>query len=128
MVEYDTVVFKSKIRCAGCGKNFWRTTNGQRWYKQPCWFCGGCRGKSGAKSLAADVLKALTAEALRLGEFDGAAFAEQIDHIEALPGRVLVYHLKDGTKVRKEWTPKKKGVNHIYDGRRYGKCRKINPK
>lgn len=127
MNEYDTVVFKSKIHCAGCGKNFWRTTNGRRWYKQPYWICGGCKGKSGVKNIAEDILKALTAEALGLEAFDGADFAEQIDHIEALPERVLVYHFNDGTEVRKEWQPKKKGVNHFYDGRRYGKCRKINP-
>ena len=71
------------------------------------WRCSGCNG---CLSLREDILKTITSEVLQQGEFDDAAFLEQISCIEVDANDTLRYVFYDGhTEERQYVTPPKLG-------------------
>ena len=91
----DISCFTTKIKCAECGNNYRRQTRrkstGEKYYLFACATTNTC----GNKCIHEDTLKELAAEALGLSEFDDAAFADQIDHVDIAPGGHITFVFKD---------------------------------
>ena len=95
--------FTKKIKCLRCGLNYRRATRKDVHH----WRCSGCNG---CLSLREDILKTITSEVLQQGEFDDAAFLEQISCIEVDANDTLRYVFYDGhTEERQYVTPPKPG-------------------
>ena len=90
--------FTSKIKCVHCGTNFRRCTQPSRDGKSFYWRCPTGNKPCETTGMREERLQALASEVLGLNEFDAAAFSEQIDHIDVLPGMELEFHFKDGRK------------------------------
>lgn len=95
--------FTGMMACAGCGKTYRRkvTKTG------PVWICPtyNFKGKSfcPAKAVPENILYATTARALDLDCFDEVIFRDAVHKIVVQNGNVLVYHLTDGTEIKKAW-------------------------
>jgi hypothetical protein len=120
---YAGLPFRKMITCGACGQKFHHSVAGRKWWRQPCWKCGGRGSRNAVKCkvgmIPEDILMSVTAEVLGLAEFDGAVFAERVAEIRVPEHRTLVFVFKDGTEVRRQWQAKKHGRKHDYDGRRY---------
>lgn len=55
--------------------------------------------------LREDLLKAMISEVLDTEDFDEGVFRERIGHIDVLSASEIVFCLKDGTAVSREWIP-----------------------
>ena len=50
-----------------------------------------------------DILERVTADALKLKEFDEAVFRTKVDHIDVFNDSRLIYYFKDGEIIEKSW-------------------------
>lgn len=96
-------VFSGKIQCGKCGKNYKR--RGKPNHKG--WNCSTFIQK-GAKHcrtsvIPEDILCEVSAEVLGIPTFDEQTFTEKVVGITAEDNHILVFHLVNGTEVRKEW-------------------------
>jgi len=64
----------------------------------------GC-GHSGIEE---NLLKSISAEVLEIEGFDEAVFTEKVDHISVISNSELVFNLKDGRKVTRQWQFKRR--------------------
>lgn len=96
-------VFTGLIRCPKCGGNYKRVTSNS----SVGWNCATYQrlGKSHCfgKKIPDDTLRQVTADALGLSAFEPDAVSALIHHIEVLEPNRLIYILKDGRVVEREW-------------------------
>jgi len=112
--EYETFVFKSKIKCCICGHIYWRTYNGSKWWKHRAWKCSGKQKNGGSchsHEIAEEDLVKITNEVLGLDAFDGEVFKEKVERINVLEGRTLAYIFYDGSIVSRQWKVHRNGRN-----------------
>ena len=102
---YQTSVFTGKITCGHCGKHYRRVTVRGKSH----WNCRTFQneGKSAcpAKAIPEDILRELTAGVLGTVSFDQALFDERIDHLLVAEAHQLIFFMKDGTRIVRNWQP-----------------------
>lgn len=111
-----TSALTSKIKCGNCGASFRRKSEprkGNRKYY--VWMCATKEKKGvalcSAKTIPENTFKKVCAEVLGLVEFDENKFSAKVSLVTVPKDHMLVFHLKDGTKVTKTWkTVSKKDV------------------
>ena len=129
----QTSALTGKIRCPYCGKNYRRktTTGGVKW----CCTTFNTLGKAAcpeSKMVPEGTLLNAICQVMVTDEFDPAAFAKQVDHIDACKGNILKFFFKDGwiwefewnDRSRSEsWTPemRKAAAEYGRRGRKHGK-------
>lgn len=121
--SYDAMAFRKLIKCGCCGRNFIHATNGQKWWKQNVWRCGGHDRRVSpdgciSKDIPEDILIKLTCGVLGLKEFDGEAVQELIEEIRVPEHHTVIFIMKNGSRVIRLWESKKKGPKPDCDGRR----------
>ncbi len=93
--------FSGKIVCANCGKHYRRRTTSTRIF----WVCSTFKtqgkAKCPSKQIPEDALYAITAEVL--GSCNETLIYDKISEIRALKDNTLEFHLKDGSKIIKQW-------------------------
>lgn len=96
-------VFTGLIRCPKCGKSYKRiTSNGSHgWNCTTYWESG--KSHCFGKKIPEDTLRQVTADALGLSVFEPGAVTALIHHIDVPEPNRLIYVLKDGTMVEREW-------------------------
>jgi len=100
--------FTCKIGCSKCGQNLRRNTSTRvSGEKARHWRCppGNSCGHSG---LEENLLKSISAEVLGTDEFDEAAFTDRVDRITVVSNEELIFHLKDGSEVARQWQFKRR--------------------
>ena len=92
------------IHCGICGHNYRRKTARVRML----WCCKtfNTRGKKycASKAIPEETIRSACSQVLGLSEYDPAAVTERIDHIDAMPDNVLIFHLRDGSTQNVSWT------------------------
>lgn len=98
-----TSCFTSKIQCAKCGKVYRRHSHKRVNDSVVNWECRTTsdKGKSycDAKRLPEAALIESCCAVLGLDEFDERVFSERVDAVIVHPGKLLIFQMKDGTKV-----------------------------
>jgi hypothetical protein len=51
-----------------------------------------------------DILEKVTADVLKLKEFDEAIFRAKVDHIDVFNDSRLIYHFKSGETIEQSWS------------------------
>lgn len=100
--------FTSKIVCGICGKKY-RHKNKQGSITWGCstYFKYG-KDNCPSKQIPENILISLSTEVLEIKEFDEIIFKERIEEIQVLYSNVLIFVLRDGNLVKKEWKCKSK--------------------
>ena len=100
--------YSGKIGCSKCGQNLRRNTStrvsGEKAHHWRCPPHNNC-GHSG---LEENLLKSISADVLGIDEFDEAAFTDKVDRITVVSNEELIFHLKDGSKVTRQWQFKRR--------------------
>ena len=98
--------FSGMIQCGHCGRKFKRVVCHGKPYWQCTTYLRNGKAACPAKQIPENILLALSAHALGLAVFDGAAFAKQIQELRIpSPDRVgFVFH--DGHIVERVWQDK----------------------
>ena len=100
--------FSCKIGCSKCGQNLRRNTStrvsGEKAHHWRCPPHNNC-GHSG---LEENLLKSISADVLGIDEFDEAAFTDKVDRITVVSNEELIFHLKDGSEVTRQWQFKRR--------------------
>lgn len=103
----NTSCFTGIIKCGICGKSY---THVKRKYKGECheyWTCESHKGKGtncGAYgSVPQPVLEEICATILGTDSFNKNTFFQQVKKIVVPAYKVLVFHLKDGRIIEKQW-------------------------
>lgn len=95
--------FTCKISCSKCGKNLHRNTStlvsGEKARHWRCPAYSNC----GHNGLEETLLKTISADVLGIDEFDEAVFIDRIDHITVVSNQELLFHLKDGSEIMRQW-------------------------
>lgn len=98
--------FTGMIICENCGKRYHRKIS----RTEAAWNCATylTLGKKvcHTKQIPEDVLMAVTASVLGATEFDAELFRETVEEIRVPAFNRLVFVMKDGTKVEREWQDK----------------------
>lgn len=98
--------FTGMLICENCGKRYHRKVS----CTEIAWNCATYLklGKKAchAKQIPEDILMEVTASALDTGEFDAELFRETVQEIRVPAFNRLVFVMKDGTKVEREWHDK----------------------
>jgi site-specific DNA recombinase len=95
--------FTSKISCGKCGQNLRRNTSTRvSGEKARHWRCPP-RTDCGHNGLEENLLKTISADALGINEFDEAAFTDKVERITVVSNEVLIFRLKDGSDVTRQW-------------------------
>lgn len=101
----DTCCFTSKIKCGICGRSFVHIRSNRK--NKDSWACISHkeRGRtcSSKGSIPQKVLVKECTEVLGLPEFDENIFLNQVDKIVVPEHHVMVFHMKDGTKITRWW-------------------------
>ena len=94
----------SLVRCSICGKNYRRKTAAAR----ILWVCStyNMRGKKycASNAIPETTLKEACSRVLGLQEYDAETVENRIAQIEAQPGNMLLFHLKDGSTKEIKWS------------------------
>ena len=99
----QTYPFTGKLVCSICGKNYMRkpTPTG------PVWICStfNLQGKAfcASKQIPEDTLLKVSAEVLGTTEFNERCFKDLIANIQICADNTLIYRLKNGTEIEKQW-------------------------
>lgn len=100
--------FTGKINCSKCGQNLRRNTSprvsGQKAHHWRCPPHTDC-GHSG---LEENMLKTISSDVLSIKEFDESIFKEKVDSITVVSNTELLFQLKDGSKITKQWQFKRR--------------------
>ena len=95
--------FTGMILCAGCGRPYRHMKNqGKSRWACPTYFTEG-KAYCQCKQIPEEVIMRLTCDILDWNSFDETAFHEAVDHLTAIYPNTLVFHLRDGRDVRREW-------------------------
>jgi site-specific DNA recombinase len=95
--------FTSKISCGKCGQNLRRNTSTRvSGEKARHWRCPP-RTDCGHNGLEENLLKTISADALGINEFDEAAFTDKVERITVVSNEELIFRLKDGSDVTRQW-------------------------
>ncbi|NLV87532.1 MAG: recombinase family protein [Clostridiales bacterium] len=101
--------FTGMIRCGCCGSYYRRkhASAGSK-YEKIVWICNtfNSRGKSNcpeSKQIPEDILKAVTAEALGIDNFDENTFTAQMSEIKVPEAGRLIFIFKNGSTIEKTW-------------------------
>lgn len=103
-----TYPFTGKLVCLICGKHYRRRiTNAGSKYAQPAWICSTFKqhGKTAcnSKQIPEDILFSLTAQVLKLPQYNDVVFQEQIKEIWVGKLNKLIYIFQDGREVEAVW-------------------------
>ncbi len=95
--------FSGKIRCPHCGARYQHITSngstGWRCYTYQEKGVSACK----SKKIPDDKLRECAAAAMGFQEYEAAAFAKLIDHVEVPEDNVLDFYFRDGRVVRQRW-------------------------
>ena len=96
--------FQQKLVCPYCNRHFSRKISRGKFHYICSYY--DKYGKDGCpnKKVPQDILEKVTAEVLKLKEFDERIFEKEIDHIIAFNDSRLIFHFKDGHEVEKTWS------------------------
>lgn len=99
----NTYPFTGKLVCANCGKHYRRKTTKAR----VVWICTtyNSMGKAvcDSKAIPEETLIQTTNEVLGIEEFDPGLFAEDVVNIKVESENRLIFTLRGGTTVTKQW-------------------------
>nr|DAR21920.1 MAG TPA: integrase [Caudoviricetes sp.] len=99
----ETCELTSLVCCGICGKNYRRKTTPLR----HLWTCNtyNTRGKKhcASQAIPETMLKEACTLVLGLREYDAETVDNRIRQIEAMPGRMLIFTLKDGSQQEVQW-------------------------
>lgn len=104
----NTTCFTGKIKCPYCGCSYCHSSRKSRGGLE-VWVCGSKKGKKTKEpcpipgTIPQKVLVSECAAVLGLEEFDEDVFLEAVDHIEVPERKVMVFFMKDGREIRREW-------------------------
>lgn len=95
--------FTHMIRCTNCGKFYKRQACHGRVYWNCTTFLQEGKSACHTKQIPEEALLTLTAEVLKLPQFDAAIFNEQISEIQVPGPNQLIFLFKDGHSEHREW-------------------------
>ena len=95
--------FTYRIKCGCCGEYVKRQSEHKSVNHKVFW---RCRNRCGIKGILEEELKALSAEALGIKEFDGELFMSQVDHVTTIKTGLIEFFFKDGHTKLGEYTTK----------------------
>lgn len=103
----NTCCFTSKIKCGICGKSYVHYIRKKGKQKQDYWSCGShkvkgrtCQSKG---SIPQKVLIQECKKVLGIEEFDEKTFLDHVDKIVVPEQHVMVFHMKNGEKITRQW-------------------------
>lgn len=103
----NTCCFTSKIKCGICGKSYVHYIRKKGKQKQDYWSCGShkvkgrtCQSKG---SIPQKVLIQECKDVLGIEEFDEKTFLDRVDKIVVPEQHVMVFHMKSGEKITRQW-------------------------
>ena len=103
----NTCCFTSKIKCGICGKSYVHYIRKKGMQKQDYWSCGShkvkgrtCQSKG---SIPQKVLIQECKKVLGIEEFDEKTFLDHVDKIVVPEQHVMVFHMKNGEKITRQW-------------------------
>lgn len=110
--------FSGKIKCSECGTSYRRQVkwhkgkDGKRQKEYHYWVCSTRLDKGGLKACPAEripesALFSMTSFVLKCESFDTSEFNKKIDHITAIKGGILAFHMKEERVIAVRW--KKEG-------------------
>jgi len=103
-VQTTVMPFSGIINCGFCGKHFHRRTiNGVKKWQCDTYWEEGKDACPSAKLLPESVLVRLSCEVLQLSEFDHQVIKKNIKKIQVPKPNELVFHLADGSTVKRTW-------------------------
>ena len=108
--------FTSKIVCEKCGRTYRRRMSGTkgRKTKHYKWMCGkkieGTSSACDSQNVPEKALYELTMELLQTDNLTQEFFNEHIDHITVSDHCTLIFHMKDGSVIKKRWQVKTKNT------------------
>ena len=96
--------FQQKLVCPYCNRHFSRKISRGKFHYICSYY--DKYGKNGCpnKKVPQDILEKVTAEVLKLKEFNARIFDKEIDHITAFNDSRLIFHFKDGHEIEKTWS------------------------
>lgn len=96
--------FQQKLVCPYCNRHFSRKISKGKFHYICSYY--DKYGKDGCpnKKVPQDILEKVTAEVLKLKEFNVRVFKKEIDHITAFNDSRLIFRFKDGHEVEKTWS------------------------
>lgn len=96
--------FQQKLVCPYCNRHFSRKISRGKFHYICSYY--DKYGKDGCpnKKVPQDILEKVTAEVLKLKEFNSRVFEKEIDHITAFNDSRLIFYFKDGHEVEKTWS------------------------
>ena len=97
-------LFTSLIRCPYCGANYRRCKGYSSWL----WRCNtfvvhGKQVCSESKQIREDTMVSVTEDVLGINGLSYKSIHDAVDYIEAYEGNRLVFHLKNGEVVERDW-------------------------
>lgn len=104
----NTTCFTGKIKCPYCKCSYTHSSRKSRGGLE-VWVCDSKKSKKPRNpcpipgTIPQKVLVSECAAVLGLEEFDEDDFLEAVDHIEVPERRVMVFFMKDGREIRREW-------------------------
>lgn len=103
----NTSCFTGIIECGICGKSYTHVIRRYKEKHSEYWTCESHKGKGtncGAYgSIPQPVLKKICATVLGIDEFDENVFAQQVKKIVVPSYKQLIFYLKDGRKIERQW-------------------------
>lgn len=103
----NTCCFTSKIKCGICGKSYVHNVRTESRRAQDSWLCCShkvkgrtCQSKG---SIPQKVLIQECKEVLGIEEFDEKTFLDRVDKIVVPEQHVMVFHMKSGEKITRQW-------------------------
>lgn len=96
--------FQQKLVCPYCNRHFSRKISRGKFHYICSYY--DKYGKDGCpnKKVPQDILEKVTAEVLKLKEFNARVFEKEINHITAFNDSRLIFYFKDGHEVEKTWS------------------------
>ena len=95
--------FSCKISCSKCGQNLRRNTStrvsGEKAHHWRCPPHNDC----GHRGLEENHLKTISTDVLGINDFDEDEFTDKVDRITVVSNEELIFHLKDGSDVTRQW-------------------------
>ena len=102
-IEVERTPFTSKILCQVCGRNFQRCSRDGKKMMRCANKKQGLPCECDTVGIHESILESVTAEVLRLAEFDADVFSAKIRQIVVPSKNTLVYHFHNGKTITREW-------------------------
>lgn len=96
--------FQQMLVCPYCKRHFTRKSSRGKFHYICSYY--DKYGKEGCpnKKVPQDILEKVTADVLKLKEFDEAIFRAKVDHIDVFNDSRLIYHFKSGETIEQSWS------------------------